>query len=170
MHHLRCNSNICNCCSLRLKQRQMDEVEAALPFQRPPTAGAPRVWSPGGSCRRNPNHLLPRMRLSTVLAQDHFYSDFLSLHVTLKTPISTRRMRCNCLPTRRVPQGLPCRVDDSLGMQSADWCTHKFDAALGACGEGVCTGQQPSCQVTVCGIKRGAVPIVPAWHAGSFML
>ena len=108
--------------------------------------------------------------LSTVLAQDHFYSDFLSLHVTLKTPISTRRMRCNCLPTRRVPQGLPCRVDDSLGMQSADWCTHKFDAALGACGEGVCTGQQPSCQVTVCGIKRGAVRIVPAWHAGSFML
>ena len=170
MHHLRCNSNICNCCSLRLKQRRATEPEGAPPFEDRPSVGAPRRWSPGGECRPNPGMLVLLSSLSTVLAQDHFYSDFLSLHVTLKTPISTRRMRCNCLPTRRVPQGLPCRVDDSLGMQSADWCTHKFDAALGACGEGVCTGQQPSCQVTVCGIKRGAVRIVPAWHAGSFML
>ena len=64
--------------------------------------------------------------LSTVLAQDHFYSDFLSLHVTLKTPNSTRRMRCNCFPTRRVPQGLPCRVDDSLGTQSSDWSASSY--------------------------------------------
>ena len=39
--------------------------------------------------------LRPRVcskKLSTVLAQDHFYSDFLSLHVTLLTPKSTRMM------------------------------------------------------------------------------
>ena len=43
--------------------------------------------------------------MTTVLAQDHFYSDFLSLHVTLQTPYSTRMMKCNCRPARRVSQG-----------------------------------------------------------------
>ena len=37
-----------------------------------------------------------RQLLSTVLAQDHFYSDFLSLHVTLLTPKSTRMMTQSC--------------------------------------------------------------------------
>ena len=44
--------------------------------------------------------------MSTVLAQDHFYSDFLGLHVTLLTPKSTRKMTRSCFPLKEGALGL----------------------------------------------------------------
>ena len=60
--------------------------------------------------------------LSTVLAQDHFYSDFLSLHVTLLTPKSTRMTMQSCAPPKEGALGLSaCRIDDNWGAQHSDW-------------------------------------------------
>ena len=66
--------------------------------------------------------LVGMLGLSTVLAQDHFYSDFLSLHVTLLTPKSTRMTMQSCTPPKEGALGLSaCRIDDNWGAQHSDW-------------------------------------------------
>jgi len=60
-------------------------------------------------------------RLSTVLAQDHFYSDFLSLQVTNQKPFVTVMMMESCSTTGKYVSGSPCRFEDhwSSGIQSS---------------------------------------------------
>jgi len=119
--HPRCNSNICVCCSLRLKQRHCHPSRATCTFKWDVPLVLQAGWmgarSTSARCFLNTSCTACPLPLSTVLAQDHFYSDFLSLHVTLQTLMSTRRMSSNCLPTRRVPQGLSCRFDDPREQQ-----------------------------------------------------
>ena len=63
-----------------------------------------------------------KMLASTVLAQDHFYSDFLSLHVTFLTPKSTRMTTQSCVLSKEGTLGLfACRIDDKERAQHSDW-------------------------------------------------
>ena len=79
--------------------------------------GAPVMTLPARTRKRSHRH-----SLSTVLAQDHFYSDFLSLHVTLLTPKSARMMRQSCSSSKEGPLGLLARrIDDSKEEQHSDW-------------------------------------------------
>ena len=41
--------------------------------------------------------------MATLLAQDHFYSDFLSLHLTVKTNNKAMMMLDSILATRKMP-------------------------------------------------------------------
>ena len=49
-------------------------------------------------------------RLSTVLAQDHFYSDFLSLQVTKQNPDMTVMMDGSCLSTGKYVSGVTLQI------------------------------------------------------------
>ena len=49
-------------------------------------------------------------RLSTVLAQDHFYSDFLSLQVTHQKPFVTVMLMGSCLATGKYVSGFPLQM------------------------------------------------------------
>ena len=78
--------------------------------------------APQTHCRLLAQLLIGMLGLSTVLAQDHFYSDFLSLHVTLLTPKSARMMRQSCSSSKEGPLGLLARrIDDSKEEQHSDW-------------------------------------------------
>ena len=56
-------------------------------------------------------HVMRVADLSTVLAQDHFYSDFLSLHVTVKT--NNTAMMMFVLPCiGKDASGRACRLED----------------------------------------------------------
>ena len=60
--------------------------------------------------------------MSTVLAQDHFYSDFLSLHVTVKTNNKAMMMFDHFFALGRMPQetaGL--RTSHLAAEKSAEW-------------------------------------------------
>ena len=50
--------------------------------------------------------------MTTVLAQDHFYSDFLSLHVTFKTTKKSVRMNSRMRFLGELYLKLSCRFDD----------------------------------------------------------
>ena len=51
--------------------------------------------------------------LSTVLAQDHFFSDFLSLHLTTKTHKASTMMRSG-VDSKTSPSASAADIDESL--------------------------------------------------------
>ena len=73
----------------------------------------PHANSPAHSNKENMGRQHAHMRPSTVLAQDHFFSDFLSLHLTSKTHKVSMMMVLGCgLPDFLLSIG--CRLDEHL--------------------------------------------------------
>ena len=141
--HHRCNSNICDCCSLRLKQRRPTGGEADCMRTSPSTSkcslpgdeegGKFVVALPASTCARIlcvpvlwEHHSMP----STVLAQDHFCSDFLSLHATNKSLNSSMMMKSKPrFPHGSVPRGACfAGLMIHLGSGQAEWlnCVRAF--------------------------------------------
>ena len=72
--------------------------------------------------------------LSTVLAQDHFYSDFLSLHLTSQTQTSTMMMH-QCSSTQEVSNHLWSGLMSHLLRSKSEWLTSQASiwASLACC-------------------------------------